>query len=59
MLKTKYSQKQEYDEKNPKEHLLAVPFDKDNGICLMKSQAYKNKLMGILKLKQLIIGKIS
>ena len=45
--------------KNPKEHLLAVPFDKGNGICLMKSQAYENKLMGILKLKQLIIGKIS
>ena len=33
-----------------KEHnLLAVPFD--NGICLMKSQAYENKLMGVPKLK--------
>ena len=35
-----------------KEHnLLAVPFD--NGICLMKSQAYENKLMGVPKLKHL------
>ena len=31
-----------------KHNLLAVPFDKGNGICLMKSQAYKNKLMDIL-----------
>ena len=35
-----------------KEHnLLAAPFD--NGICLIKSQAYENKLMGALKLKHL------
>ena len=35
-----------------KEHnLLVVPFD--NGICLMKSQAYENKLMGVPKLKHL------
>ena len=35
-----------------KHNLLAVPFDKSNRICLMKSQAYENKLMDILKLKQ-------
>ena len=36
-----------------KEHdLLAVPFDKGIGICLMKCQSYENKLMDILKLKQ-------
>ena len=35
-----------------KHHLLAVPFDKGNGICLMKYQVYVNKLMDILKLKQ-------
>ena len=36
-----------------KEHnLLAVPFDKSIGICLMKSQAYENKLLDILKLIQ-------
>lgn len=39
--------------KHVKEHnLLAVSFDKNTGICLMKSQAYKNRLMDILKLKQ-------
>ena len=31
-----------------KHNLLAVPFDKGHGTCLMKSQAYKNKLMDIL-----------
>ena len=35
-----------------KHHLLAVPFDKGNGIRLMKYQVYANKLMDILKLKQ-------
>ena len=36
-----------------KEHeLLAVPFDKGIGNCLMKCQSYENKLMNILKLKQ-------
>ena len=36
-----------------KEHdLLAVPFDKGIGICLMKCQSYEKKLMDILKLKQ-------
>ena len=34
------------------QNLLAVPFDKGTGICLMKSQAYEEKLMDILKLKQ-------
>ena len=33
--------------------LLAVPIDKGTGICLMQFQAYENKLMDILKLKQL------
>ena len=35
-----------------KHNLLAVPFDKSSGICLMKTQAYENKSMDILKLKQ-------
>ena len=35
-----------------KHNLLAVPFDKGNGICLIKPQAYENELMDILKLKQ-------
>ena len=36
-----------------KEHdLLAVPFDKGIGICLMKCQSYENKLMDTPKLKQ-------
>ena len=36
-----------------KEHnLLVVPFDKGTGIGLIKSQAYENKLMDILKSKQ-------
>ena len=35
-----------------KHNLLAVPFDKGNGICLIKHQAYENELMDILKLKQ-------
>ena len=35
-----------------KRYFLAVPFDKGNGIYLMKSPAYENKLMDILKLKQ-------
>ena len=33
-------------------NLLAVPFNKGTGICLMKSQAFEKKLMDILKLKQ-------
>ena len=36
-----------------KEHeLLAVPFDKGTGICLMKSTTYKNKIAEILQLRQ-------
>ena len=35
-----------------KHNLLAVPFDKGNGICLIKPQAYENELMDILKFKQ-------
>ena len=35
-----------------KHNLLAVPFDKGNGICLIKPQAYENEFMDILKLKQ-------
>ena len=35
-----------------KHNLLAVPFDKSNGTCLMKTQAYENISMDILKLKQ-------
>ena len=33
-------------------NLLAVPFNKGTGICLMKSQTFEKKLMDILKLKQ-------
>ena len=32
--------------------LLAVPFDKGVGICLMKQEVYEDKLMDILKLPQ-------
>ena len=32
--------------------ILAVPFDKGTGICLMKAETYKNKLMDILQLDQ-------
>ena len=36
-----------------KEHkLLAVPFDKGTGICLLKSTTYKNKIAEILQLRQ-------
>ena len=36
-----------------KEHeLLAVPFDKGTGICLMKSTTYKSKIAEILQLRQ-------
>ena len=38
-----------------KDHsLLAVPFDKGVGICLMKCETYKNKLNDILKLDQFV-----
>ena len=33
--------------------LQAVAIDKCTGICLMQCQAYENKLMDILKIKQL------
>ena len=53
MFKIKYSQKLDVTEKYLKEYnLLAVPIDEDTRICLIKSQAYENKLMDILKLKQ-------
>ena len=32
--------------------LLAVPFDKGTGICMMKRQTYISKLNNILNLKQ-------
>ena len=32
--------------------LLAVPFDKGSGICMMKSQTYTSKLNDILNLEQ-------
>ena len=32
--------------------LLAVPFDKGVGICLMTQEVYEDKLMDILKLPQ-------
>ena len=36
-----------------KEHeLLAIPFDKGTGICLMKSTTYRNKIAEILQLRQ-------
>ena len=36
-----------------KEHeLLAIPFDKGTGICLMKSTTYKSKIDDILQLRQ-------
>ena len=35
-----------------KHNLLAVPFDKGNGVCLVKPQAYENELMDILKLEK-------
>ena len=38
-----------------KEHdLLAVPFDKGIGICVMKASTYKKKLGAILQLKQFV-----
>ena len=53
MFKIKYFQKLDVTEKYLKEYnLSAVPFDEDTRICLIKSQAYENKLMDILKLKQ-------
>ena len=33
-------------------NLLAVPFDKGIGICIMKAETYKNKLQDILNLPQ-------
>lgn len=33
-------------------NLLAVPFDKGVGICLMKKEAYEEKLLAILQLEQ-------
>ena len=35
-----------------KNNLLAVPFDKGVGICLMKKETYENKIDDILKLSQ-------
>ena len=34
------------------QNLLAVPFDKGIGICLMKSELYNNKLDDIIQLPQ-------
>ena len=32
--------------------LLAIPFDKGIGICLMKRETYENKMSDLLKLDQ-------
>ena len=32
--------------------LLAIPFDKGTGICIMKKETYRNKLKDILNLEQ-------